>query len=385
MEFDAQLVRTFSGEQGLLGVILDRTCFYPTGGGQPCDLGHLDGREVLNVEERDGDVVHWVQGVVHGPSVHGKVLWGRRFDHMQQHTGQHILSAAFEKLFGAATVGFHLGEESCTIDLDRPSWELEELHAVEDLANQAVYSDHPIIARFVMAEELSALLLRKPPHVDHDIRIVEVPELDLIPCGGTHCARSGEVGSIVVRRWERRGQETRVEFLCGWRALRDYRWKNAAVTEMAHSFSVKDQELPGAIQRLADEAAESRRQVSRLQEVALGYEAEALVAAAPRWRDSAIVVEAYPDRDPQEVRRLALRLSQGTATVILLGTGGVQARLFFARTPDLAMDMSSVLKETCQAVGGSGGGASHFAQGGGLPGVRLSEALETGRAVIIRS
>jgi alanyl-tRNA synthetase len=384
-EFDAKVVRTLTGPAGTLGVVLERTCFYPTGGGQPCDLGSLDGLEVVQVDETEGEIVHWVRGSVAGPTVHGQVLWSRRFDHMQQHTGQHILSACFEDVVGAATVGFHLGEDSSTVDLDRSVLEPDQVQAVEDMANRAVYADHAVVARIFDINEIAALHLRKAPRVDHDIRIVEVSGVDQIPCGGTHCARTGEIGSIAVRHWEHRGQESRVEFLCGWRALHDHRWKTVAINQWAQRFSVGVQELPTTINRLVTEAADCRRQVVRLQENLVGWEAQQLVATAPRWHDSALIVQAYPNRDPQEVRQLTQRLSEGTATIALLGAGTAQARLFFARTADLSLDMAAVLKATCAVVGGSGGGPRHFAQGGGFAANRLAEALETARALIAKS
>jgi len=375
-EFDATVRRTLPGEKGTTGVVLDRTCFYPTSGGQPCDHGMLNGLPVHDVAEDGYDVVHWLHGRLESSVVHGQIDWPRRFDHMQQHTGQHILSEAFLKVLDAQTVSFHLGEDACTIDLGRPILEAAETERVEDLANQVVFEDRPITARFVAPEELASLELRKAPSVKHDIRIVEVLGFDRSPCGGTHCARAGEVGSIAVRKWERRGQETRVEFVCGWRALHDLRWKTAAVNELALAFSVKDRELPAAVMHLVQEAEENRRELRRLKNEALWSEASRLLAAAGLWNGARVVVQAFPERDPQEVRVLALQLAQQERAVALLGVGGTQARLFFARSADVAADMAALLKRTCQAFGGSGGGQPHLAQGGGLPGDKLAAALE---------
>jgi len=375
-EFDAQLVHAIAGEKNTTGIVLDRTCFYPTSGGQPCDLGVLLSQPVFDVQEQDGDIVHWIKGHIEAADVHGRIDWSRRLDHMQQHTGQHILSQAFIKLLQAETVSFHLGAESSTIDIARAMLDDAEVRAVERLANEVVLSDRPVSARFVAVDQLGDLDLRKMPSVDKDIRIVQVEGFDQTPCGGTHCARTGEVGPIAIRKIENRGQETRVEFLCGWRALQDYQWKAAAVNELALTFSIKDTELPDTVLRLRDENAACRRELAHLREEFLDVEAERLLAAATEWRNKRLVVQAFWDRDAQEIRRLASRLTEGPATIALLGIGGERARLVFARSQDLELDVAALLRETCQALGGSGGGQPGMAQGGGFAGEHLEEALQ---------
>jgi alanyl-tRNA synthetase len=375
-EFDAQIVRYIEGEKGTAGVILDRTCFYPTSGGQPCDHGTLDGQAILDVGEEQGDIIHWLATRLQGPSVHGRIDWPRRFDHMQQHTGQHILSQAFEQLLDADTTSFHLGAEVCTIDIGRPTLEAAEVEQVEDRANEIVFADRPVLTRIVAPEGIPSLGLRKAPAVQTDIRIVEVEGFDRSPCGGTHCARTGQVGPIAIRRWEHRGQETRIEFVCGWRAIRDYRWKTATVNGLALAFSVKDREMAAAVQRVMQEAADSRRELQRLREELLAGEAARLLAAAPLWHDIRIVRQAFAERDMPEVRKLASLLAAEPRTVALLGISGQQARLIFARSADVKQDAAALLKRTCQAYGGNGGGQPHLAQGGGFPGDQVSAALE---------
>ncbi len=382
-EFDAQVLRSIPGDKDTMGIIVDRTCFYPTSGGQPCDRGTLDTQPVFEVSEKDGEIVHWIAGKLQGPSVHGRIIWPRRFDHMQQHTGQHILSQAFLKALRAQTVSFHLGEEFSTIDLDRPTLEASEAEAIEDLANQIVFANQPVTARFVSPEEVVALELRKAPTVEQDIRIVEIEGFDRSPCGGTHCSRTGEVGPIAVRRWERRAQQIRVEFLCGWRALRDHRWKTTTVNELALAFSVQDRDLSAAVLRLVQEAADSRRELHRLQDELLAAEAARLLAEATWWNDTRIVLHAFDQREPQQVRKLAALLTTGQKTIALLGISGKQARLVFASTEDSAADMAAVLKKTCLTFGGGGGGQPRLAQGGGFPGDKVSEALNFAHQTLI--
>jgi len=382
-EFDAQVLRSIPGDKGSSGVILDRTCFYPTSGGQPCDHGFLQSQPVFDVQEQDGDIVHWISGRLQDMSVYGRIDWPRRFDHMQQHTGQHILSQAFLKMFDAQTVGFHLGAEFSTIDVAHATLEDHKAEAIEHLANEIVLSDREIFTRIVGPEQLEGLDLRKMPTIDQGIRIVEVEGFDQTPCGGTHCARTGEVGPIAIRKWEHRSGETRVEFLCGWRALRDYHWKTAAINQLALTFSVKDTDLPEAVVRLREESAANRRELMRLRDEYLNVEAERLLAQAAVWEGMRVVVHAHHDREPQEIRRLASLLTQSPRTIALLGVGGERARLVFARSEDVEVDVSALLKATCRAFGGSGGGQAGMAQGGGFAGDRLEDALHTAHALLV--
>jgi len=375
-EFDARIVRAIRGTTGANGIVLDRTCFYPTSGGQPNDLGFLDSHPVLDVADDQNEIVHWIAGDLQGPSVHGRIDWARRFDHMQQHTGQHILSQAFLKSLNAQTVSFHLGEELSTIDIDRPTLDAAQADEVEDLANQVVFADRPVLTSWAQPGELPTVELRKAPTVEKDIRIVEVEGFDRSPCGGTHCSRTGEVGPIAIRKLERRAQEVRVEFLCGWRAVRDYRWKTAAINQLALAFSVKDRELPTAVLRLIQEATDSRREAERLRDELLEAEAAKLLAEATSWNDTQVVRRAFDDRDPQQVRKLASLLTSGHGTIALLGISGNDGRLVFACTEDSSADMAELMKQTCLAFGGKGGGQRRMAQGGGFPGGMVTKALD---------
>ncbi len=375
-DFDARIVRTVRGKTGANGVVLDQTCFYPTSGGQPNDLGFLDNHPVLDVTDENNEIVHWIEGHLQGPAAHGRINWARRFDHMQQHTGQHILSQAFLQSLNAQTVSFHLGEELSTIDIDRPTLDAGQADQVEDLANQIVFADRPVLTSWVQPGKLSTVELRKAPTVQKDIRIVEVEGFDRSPCGGTHCSRTGEVGPIAIRKWERRAQEVRVEFLCGWRAIRDYRWKTAAIRELALAFTVKDRELPTAVLRLIQEATDNRREAERLRDELLEAEAAKLLAEATSWNDTHVVLRAFDDREPQQVRRLASLLTRGHSTIALLGMSGNDGRLVFACTEDLVADMAELMKQTCLAFGGKGGGQRRLAQGGGFPGRVVTKALD---------
>ncbi len=364
-------------------VVLDRTCFYPESGGQPGDRGDLNGVPVLDTLERDEDhaVVHVLAAPPASDEVAGSVDRTRRWDHMQQHTGQHILSQAAERVLNAETVSFHLGDDGMTVDLATDSMTAEQAAALEDAANAVVFQDLPVTCRFVTASELARLPLRKPPKVAGPIRIVEVQGYDWSPCGGTHVVTAGQVGLIVIRKWERRGAAVRVDFVCGGRALADYRWKNAAVNRLAAGLSVRDRELADTVERLLAEANENRRLLSFAREQLLDHEAAALIAETagpPR-----LVVRSLGDRPAEEVRRLAQRLAARDGVAALLGsTGGGKANLVFARSADLGYDMNALLKAACALLGGRGGGTAALAQGGGGDVAALNQALETAASML---
>ncbi len=359
--------------QGRPAVVLDRTAFYPTGGGQPFDQGDLNGVPIIEVaaREADGAVIHALTGDLPGDQVTGQVDWARRFDHMQHHTGQHILSAAFVQVADARTVGFHLGAESVTIDLDKPRIVPEALDAAEDLANQIVTADLPVRAWFPTEAELAAIALRKEPTVTGNIRIVKIGDFDATACGGTHVARTGEVGVIKVLKLERRGEETRVEFRCGRRALLDYRQKNAMVNKLAAEFTVGGWEIDQAIARLKADLKAAQTELNQYRAQQLRDEVRRLIDGTAARDGARVVVRAFEDGAPFDVRdlnKLAAELVKAPRTVALLGLVGEKAQLIFARSDDLPLDMAATLKRALAVLGTErGGGRPGYASGGGAP------------------
>jgi alanyl-tRNA synthetase len=376
-EFKARVLarRDYKGKQGL---ILDRTVFYPTSGGQPHDRGLLGGAQVVDVFEEGEEIVHLLASPVTGDEVEGSVDWGRRFDHMQQHTGQHILSQAFVQHLEAETVSFHLGEETCSIDVAASGLTPEQANAVEDLANAVVWANRPVSAEYVSPEQLARMPLRKPPKVTENVRIVAVADFDWSPCGGTHCQAAGEVGMIKIRRLERRGADTRVEFLCGGRALRDYRWRNEHLLNLGSALSVRDDEAVAAALRNLEDARARERELNFLRERLLDYEAAELLASAPREGGVALVSQVFAEREFDELKRLALKLAAGEKAVALLGSQGRKGQLVFARSADLSLDMGAVLRAASATIGGRGGGTPAVAQGGAPEPARIPEAVGNG-------
>ncbi|MFZ5919235.1 MAG: alanyl-tRNA editing protein [Chloroflexota bacterium] len=369
-QFQAIVVELLSW-QAQPAVVLKRSAFYPTGGGQPHDTGRLDGVPVVEVIEReaDGAVIHVLERLLPrddpAGQVVGEVDWTRRFDHMQQHSGQHILSRAAERLFDAATVGFHLGKQSCTIDLDRTPLDDGPIGQLEAEANRIVFENRPVTARFVNREQLNGLPLRKPPKVSGPIRIVEVQDFDWSPCGGTHVRASGEVGLIKIVRAERRGSETRLEFLCGGRALADYDLKNRLLLSLASQLSVGYWQLPEVVRRLEEEARAQRKLALLAQEQLLAFEAADLARQAEPLGEFGLVSRVWQGKNLEEARRLARQLSAAHGCVALLGLAGEKGHLIFSAPPGAPYDLRPALRRACAIIGGGGGGRADLAQGGG--------------------
>ncbi len=382
--FTARVVErlTVAGRPAL---VLDRSCFYPTSGGQPYDTGRLNGVPVEEVIVRDSDgaVMHLLAADMDGEAVSGEIDWPRRFDHMQHHTGQHILTGAFLQEVGARTVSFHLGSEVCTIDLDRAGLSAMEIEAAEAAANAVVTRDLPVRAWFPAADELADLALRKLPAVEGRLRVVEIDGFDLTACGGTHVARTGEIGLIKVIRAEKYKDMMRVEFLCGGRARRDYAEKNALLLGLAADLTTSYREIGASIERLRAENKSLASDLRAARGQLLAAEADALWAASAPAGGLRVIARAWADRDPADLRTLAGRLIEQPGTVALLGLAGEKTQLIMARSADRPeLDMVALLRGTVAALSGEGsgrgGGRPDFAQGGGGPAdtARLQAVLD---------
>jgi alanyl-tRNA synthetase len=370
-------------------VITDVTAFYPNSGGQPSDRGTVAGVDVVDVIEREDEIVHLtVAAVPVGPAV-GRVDADRRFDHMQQHTGQHILSGAFASLFGLETVGFHMGEETVTIDLAAPDITYDQAAAVERLACEVVFQNRPVTATFWTREDLDTAHLRKIPARTENIRIVEVDEFDLTPCGGTHVRATGEVGLIKIIRTERIRGLTRVEFVCGRRALADYRWKNDTVHASASMLSVHGRELAEAVSRLQSQVKEAKRELEAVTSELRAYQAAEMYRATPPLEPSGVRVlaRAFEGLDMNELKSLTHKVAGHSRVVALFGsTCGPLAHLVFQKSEDLPdLNMFHLLKQVLPSVDGKGGGNPGLAQGGGKNPAGLSLALEQASDIVAQA
>ena len=387
--FEARVAR-----QARLGtreaVVLDRTAFYPEGGGQPADRGTLGGVAVVDVQEQDGEILHALDGPAPSGRVEGLVDWPRRFDHIQQHHGQHLLSAAFERLLGGHTLSFHLGETTSSIDLDLPAGRLDEraLREVEAAANQSVWRDLPVTAREFPPEELARLPLRKEPV--KGARVVVVGDLpgepgglhppglvDASPCGGTHPRRTGEVGAVAVlgaRKW---GEGARVEFACGGRVVRALADAAARLGAAAQALRCAPAEVGEAAGRVAEESQARRKEVERLVAALADTAGDRLAAAG----SGPVAARLEPPLSGAAgLKAVAASLAARGRVALLGGVDGGRAFLCFARPKGPGSHLGDLVREAAAAVGGKGGGAPDLAQGSGPEAARLAEALDLARA-----
>jgi alanyl-tRNA synthetase len=393
-------VRTLNGHTA---VALDQTAFYPTGGGQPNDAGSLAGLRVSDVLAEDDLVWHVLEaGQAGAPDasapdapapgaaaldpaaltgaveVTGVLDWERRFDHMQQHTGQHVLSEAFIRSCNAHTVAFHLGSGAVTIDLDRADLTHVDLAHVEAAANAVIERALPVKATFVTDAELAALPLRKQPTVTGAVRIVEVAGYDWSACGGTHVANTAQIGLIKIIGSERRGAELRIAFLCGGRARADYARLQGLAEGLMARFTTGQDEVLGAVDRLVEGAKATRKDLATLEGEWAESTAAAWWAEAPAigaWR----VVSRVVDYPVERARRVAQVLKARPGTLIFLGVRAERPQLLFGRADDVTLNAGELLKAAAAAGGGRGGGRPEWAQGG----VPSAEGLEVALAAVL--
>ena len=372
---------------GQLAVVLDRTHFYPTSGGQPNDLGTINGVPVIDVStQEDGTILHLLADEIWDDHAQAEIDWPRRFDHMQQHSGQHILSAAFVKVANSETVGFHLGTESSTIDLDVKSLSPQQLNRVEELANEVVFANRQIRTTSVSPGQAAELPLRKRPQAQDQVRIVDVQKFDLAACGGTHVKRAGEVGMIKIINLDHRGRGLRIEFLCGRRALADYEFKNHLVNRLSAELTVGNPELGEAIDRLRQEVKVLRGLSRKTNEKLMEYEARELLLGADLHKNMRIVSRVFTERDRREINWLSKSLINQPGVVVLLGVAGEKSHILFARSQDLDRDMRLLLKTALRVLGSTtGGGRPEMAQGGGPAAdeIRVEQAIDRAKRLLL--
>lgn len=373
-QFSAKIVEKGTDGEGRNFIVLDQTAFYPTGGGQPHDTGTIGSSRVLDVEITDDDVIlHYVDQLPSAEvgEVEAEIDWERRFDHMQQHTGQHVLSAAFERLFDAGTTSFHLGKETVTVDIGMDPITTEHLLAVEQLANQMVLEQRPVHTIFVEQDELSQYPLRNAPKVTENIRLVIVDDFDWSPCGGTHPRNIGEIGPIKILGTERTKGATRVEFACGWRVLRLMQSKQDIIKTLQHKVSSGENELPDAVDKLLGKSRDQEKEIHGLQAALLGYQAKEMVEQATAWNSHQLVAQALPIPDIKGLQALAKAITDHSGVIAVLvgqGSDGKEGKtvvpVVLARSQDVDIPMNTLFKSLIEQHGGKGGGSPNLAQGG---------------------
>ena len=357
------------------GLILDRTAFYPTSGGQPNDLGKIGDANVLDVRDEGEEILHLVDRKPADPDVNGCINWPRRFDHMQQHTGQHLLSAMFQERFGLPTVSFHLGSEICTIDLRGPEPTEAVLEGAERAANQIVFEDRPVNVRYGTADQLAQQGVRKEVDRKGILRAIEIEAADLQPCGGTHVKSTGQIGVVLVRRCSKVRQDWRVEFVCGGRAERAARKDFLLLREAAEKLSCAPEEIAAAAARTLTERDANFKSLRGVQQRLAEAEATlALQTVRPDARGLRVESRVVEGSSAEYLGFYSTAFTKSENAVAILATadGG---HLLFAEHPSARKDMNELLKKVLDEIGGKGGGTHDFARG------RLIDASQAERAI----
>ncbi|HJV17095.1 MAG TPA: DHHA1 domain-containing protein [Bacillales bacterium] len=361
-------------------VVFNQTAFYPTGGGQPFDTGWIHNVKVINVEEVDGEIRHYLEKPLSGTTneVLGKIDWERRFDHMQQHAGQHILSAAFDQLFQYKTVGFHLGREVLTIDLDTENLSEYDAKKAEDLANQIILENRPIETKWVSEQELEQYDLRKETKVKEDIRLVIIPDFDYNGCGGTHPNSTGEVTAVKILNWEKQKKKIRVEFICGNRVIEQFHEKQKVLLELTKLLSAPEKDMVRAVNRLLEDGKGLEKELEQAKERLLQLEAFDLIKEHQMWNDEKMIRMVYQQRTIQELQKLARLITtlEENACVFLASENENRLQLVAARGTAGKVNMKKVMGEILPLLNGKGGGNEAFAQGGGEALMKGEELLQ---------
>ncbi|MCP2519472.1 DHHA1 domain-containing protein [Candidatus Aminicenantes bacterium AC-335-K20] len=372
IEFEAEILEKIN-IKNKLGIVLDQTCFYPESGGQPSDRGEINGKKVIKVLELNDKVVHLIEEDISEKKVRGIIDWNIRFDHMQQHTGQHILSQSFIKILGAETLSFHIGEFESTIDVNLKSIDGEDIERVELLANEIIYQNRDVKSYFIRRDEVEKYKLRKAPPNKDRIRIVEIEDFDFSACGGTHCKKTGEVGIIKVKKWEKMKGNFRIYFVCGKRALKDYSEKNRIINKLISEFSVNEKEIIKSVERLRTECKDYRKRLSKLQEKLVFYEAEEIIQSSKEK----IIKKVFKEREVNEIKYLALKIiKRGDFAVIFGLEKGQRVHLFMGRSEKISVDLRKIVERIAPLIEGRGGGRPDYIEIGGERKENLEKAID---------
>ncbi|MBM3297840.1 MAG: hypothetical protein FJY83_09625 [Candidatus Aminicenantes bacterium] len=385
-EFDARVLERRDRE-GRPSVVLDQTCFYPESGGQPWDTGTLNGAPVIQVVEEGESILHVLgdeagasPALDPGAAVAGRIDWPRRFDHMQQHTGQHILSQAFIEVLDGETRSFHLGEAVSTLEIGLDRIEEADLERVERRANEIVFRNLEVKTYSVAADKIGEVPLRRPPKKEGAIRVVEVEGFDYSACGGTHCRRTGEVGLIKVIRWDKIRGNLRFDFLCGGRALEDYSRRNSALRRISGLFSVSDMDAPASVEKAIGELKAQNKASKALREKLAAYEAGDLISET----EGRVISRVYKDKTPEEVRFLALAvIRQASRVVLCASSSGAQSHIILARSDDIPLDLRELAPLIISRVNGKGGGSPSLVEIVTPGSSGLEQALDEGAKAIL--
>ncbi|OTX43033.1 alanyl-tRNA editing protein [Bacillus thuringiensis serovar shandongiensis] len=366
-DFTTKIIKQDYDKEDNLYVVLNETAFYPTGGGQPYDTGTLNGTLVTNVEEVNGEIRHFIAEQLETAEIEGKINWERRFDHMQQHAAQHILSAAFWDHFNIPTIGFHLGKETVTIDLETENLPAETIEKAVQIANNIVFENHPIRIQWMNLEEAKTLPLRKEPTLTENIRVVIIENFDYNGCGGTHPRRTGEVGLIQVLNWERNKGGIRLTFIAGWRTLKLMGQQQQIMKDVSKQLNSSETDIPAKVAQLLISQKENEKAIQTMNEKLLFAEANELLQQPAEIHAGFLISKVFTNRSMQEVAKLSAIIieQQEHAITYFVIENDDKLQCILACGKTVTLDMNALLKDALPAIEGKGGGNKKSARGGG--------------------
>ena len=372
VKFESKVIKRIK-HNNRTALVLEQTCFYPESGGQPADKGTLNGIEIIDVIEDEGIILHIVDQAVAETKVKGKIDWKTRFDYMQQHAGQHILSQSFWELMQGRTMSFHLGQDVSTLEIDIQKISDLELEKVEEEANKVVFQDREIKTYFVNEDKIGEIPLRKPPKKSGLIRVVEVSDYDFSACGGTHPSRTGEIGLIKILKWGRLRNNLCFEFVCGSRALKDYTLKNRILLQAASRFSVREEEVLSAVEKLFADLKSGKKQTKKVLLKLSELEARDI----RQNTGGGVIKKVYSGRSRDDIRHIALNIIHNPGYIVLFGLkADRKANLILARSEDIDFDMRELIPAASQLINGKGGGRPSLVELAGDNVENLKNALE---------
>ncbi len=379
-EFSGRVLEQFT-DQGKPAAVLEETCFYPESGGQPADRGSLGEAAVSHVFEEGDRIVHLLDQKLNRTEVRGIIDWNRRFDHMQQHSGQHILSQCFVEILQGETRSFHLGEYISTLEIGISAISDGDLEKVEARANEIVFENREIKIYFVVADEIGKIPLRRPPKKEGSIRVVEVEEFDFSACGGTHCRRTGEIGMIKVIRWDRIRNNLRFEFLCGGRARLDYGQKNRSLLEIGQRLSARESDAVVAIDKIIQEAKHLRKKERQSAEALAAYQAEEIIKRAKK----PLIRATWNDKTVEEAKLLAMSIIRLADRVVLFAVSGeARDHMILACSEKLSLDMRELIPLVNDRVPCKGGGRASLVELAAEKGADLEAVLSAAEEFLKR-
>jgi alanyl-tRNA synthetase len=349
-------------------LILDQTCFYPNAGGQLCDIGNIEGFPVFNVQESNGQIYHYIEGempVKKEDIVTGEIDWCYRFDHMQQHSGQHLLSALLIDVWQKETISFHMGEEICTLDIPYISLEEKEVEKIEEMANAIVYQNKPIYQYYAEDKnEIYLELRKKHEKLQEQLRIVEIAGIDCTACGGTHCNTTAEIAIIKIIGWENRKDKTRLSFICGYRAFSDYQNKHRITKRLSNSFTTGVNQLEEKVNQLSVEQKRLISKYRKIEKELISYQARELKNNyIQQVKGYYIINKLFDERSESFLRQLALLIINEQKCIVILGTKDPETVIIIACSRDFTINMGELIRQIMSEFNGKGGGSNFLAAG----------------------